>query len=126
MSQTNAITKLKEAGLLVEPNSTNPNSDDYISDGYTIVKPASTPGNTRKNWELYFGSEEILCDAPSASLYAENNKWIFQIWESVPGPGIGDFQIEFLSIMDAVEAILDYYFGDSSKMNPPELLELEQ
>ncbi|MFB8796669.1 MAG: hypothetical protein U7126_21170 [Microcoleus sp.] len=120
MSQTEAITKLKKAGLLVEPNCNIPDSD-----GYTIVKPASISGNSRKNWEEYFGAEEILFDAPSASLYSDNDKWTFQIWESVPGPGIGDFQMNFSSIMDAVEAILDYYFGDPSKMNPPELIELE-
>ena len=120
MSKTEAIAKLKQASLLVESNFTGP----YIN-GYTIAKPASTPGNTRKNWETYFGSEEIFCDAPSATLYPKNDKWIFKIWECVPGPGPGDFIIDFPSIMDAVEDILDYYFGDPSRMNPPELLELE-
>lgn len=36
-----------------------------------------------------------------------------------------DFEQEFLSIFEAVDAIFDYYFGKSSKMNPPELLAIE-
>ena len=118
--KTQAIKKLKEAGLLVKFNRVGP-----YSDGYTITKPATTLGNTRIDWEVYFGSEEILCDAPTARLYPQNNQWIFQVWQSVPGPGPGDFRETFSSITDAVNVILNYYFGDPSKMNPPELLDLD-
>ena len=121
MSQTEIVLRLNEADLLVKPIGLG-----FYTGGYTIVKPASILGNTRANWEIYFGPEEILCDATRATLYPKNQKWRFQIWESVPGPGPGDFQVDFLSIRDAVDAILDYYFGDPSKMNPPELLAFEE
>jgi hypothetical protein len=69
--------------------------------------------------------DKIRCDAPSAHLYPKEDKWIFEVWEFIPGPGPGDFREEFASITDAIPVILDYYFGDPSKMNPPELLEYE-
>jgi hypothetical protein len=120
MRESEVVTNLENSGLLVKPNPVGP-----YAGGWTIAKPASIPGNTRKNWEVYFGSDEILCDAPVARLYLKGGKWVFQVADCVPGPEPGDFQEEFLLIIDAVDAIFDYYFGEPSKMNPPELLTIE-
>ena len=38
------------------------------------------------------------------------------------GPGPGDFERTFNSHEDAADAVLEYYFGDPSLMNPPEVL----
>ena len=121
MSEAEVVAKLKNEGLLVGYNSRGP-----YAGGYTIGKPASIAGNTRRHCEHFFGSEEILCNAPCANLYPKDGKWMFKIWEFVPGPGPGDFIEEFFSIVTAVDAIIDYYFGNRAKMNPPEWLELEQ
>ena len=72
MSQTEIVSRLNEAGLLVKPICVG-----LYTGGYRIAKPASTLGNTRANWEIYFGSEEILCDAPGATLYPKNQVSMF-------------------------------------------------
>jgi hypothetical protein len=120
MSEAQALTKLKNAGLLLHSfglNSPYPN-------GYAIGKPKSILGNRRKDYEVYFGDEDILCDAPCSRLYPKENKWIFELREWTPGPGPGDFKIEFASIDETVSAVIEYYFGDPSQMNPPELFKL--
>lgn len=120
MLENEAINQLHNAGLIAESVSTGP-----YANGYIIAKPQSTPGNTRKNYEVFLRSKQILCDAPCANLYPSNGKWIFEVWEWVPGPGPGDFQQSFTSITECVAPILEYYFGNPSNMNPPELLEIE-
>lgn len=121
-----AVSELKKQGLLVQFQETGP-----FANGYIIAKPKSTLGNKREDSEFVLnittevGRDKILCDGPSTRLYPKDGKWIFELWEFMPGPGPGDFRVEFASITDAVSAILDYYFGDPSKMNPPELLEYE-
>jgi hypothetical protein len=117
MEQAKFIIKLKNKGLLVGKNSIGP----YVG-GYTICKPTRVPGNSRKNWASYFGEDDIPCNAPGSSLYPQDGKWIFEVWECIPGPGPGDFQDEFDVLEDAVESVLDYYFGNPSRMNPPEFL----
>ncbi|MBO3460427.1 hypothetical protein G7B40_019980 [Aetokthonos hydrillicola Thurmond2011] len=123
MLESKAVARLEKAGLLVRSlGSVSP-----FANGYSIAKPKSTPGNIRKDYECSWGSEEIPCDAPGANLYPKESKskWIFEIWEWLPGPGPGDFQKSFESIDEAIAAILEYYFGDPLQMNPPELLEIK-
>ncbi len=121
MLEIQAIQKLEKTGLLVLPfGSISP-----FPNGYSIAKPTSVLGNTRKDCECLFGNDKIPCDAPVANIYPKENKWVFEISEWIPGPAIGDFQHLFGSIDDAVLSILDYYFGNPSRMNPPELLEIE-
>jgi hypothetical protein len=52
-----------------------------------------------------------------------SEKLIFCVKESVPGPGPGDFEEKFDDVESCFKSVLDYYFGDPSRMNPPELLE---
>ncbi|MDJ0727286.1 MAG: hypothetical protein QNJ38_19475 [Prochloraceae cyanobacterium] len=124
MKNRNVIDKLKDEGLLVQFLERGPFANSYM-----IAKPKATFGNKRENSEFVInvdsknGRDKILCDAPSVYLYPDNDKWIFQVWEFMPGPGPGDFREEFASISDAIPVILDYYFGNPAKMNPPELLE---
>ena len=114
MLNTETVSKLQEAGLLVMYASTGP-----YEGGYNIAKPKSTPGNSRRGYEVFFGPDEVICDAPCAHLYPKNDKWLFKVWECVPGPGPSDFLEEYSSIADAISSILDYYFNNPSKMNPP-------
>jgi hypothetical protein len=112
------IRELKKTGLLISNISAGP-----YEGGYSIAKPKPVPGNSRKDWEVFLGAGKIECDGPIARVFFRENKWIFQVWESIPGPGPGDFQEKYDSASEAFVSVLDYYFGDPSKMNPPELLE---
>lgn len=119
MLEQTAIDKLVDSNLLVCAYDKN----SPYSGGYSICKPKSVIGNKRTEYEVYCGDEEILCDAPCTSLYPQNGRWIVEVWEFIPGPGLGDFQLAFDQIDDAVSSIIDYYFGNPLRMNPPELLE---
>jgi hypothetical protein len=55
-------------------------------------------------------------------LCPKDTAWIFEIWECIPDPGSGDFQLEFSSIDEGIHAILKYYFGEPSLMNPTVVL----
>src|SRR3982751_1166845 len=46
-------------------------------------------------------------------LYFENNLWIFRVWDATPGPGPDDFAYGYEDLDRAVDAVLDYYFGES-------------
>jgi hypothetical protein len=113
----NNLSQLQQAGLLVQFNQFGP-----YKNGFTIAKPSTVKGNTRANYEIFFGGAEILCDAPCSKLFPKDTTWIFEVWECIPGPGFGDFQLEFSSIDEGIHAILKYYFGKPSLMNPPELM----
>lgn len=117
MNHSSALSVLKEAGLCVTAWTTGP-----YSGGFSVAKPASTPGNGRPGYEMYWGPDEIRCDAPAVNLYPIHPQWVVKVRECVPGPGPGDFQDQFSSLADAVQSIQDYFFGPSEKMNPPELL----
>lgn len=113
------LTRLKEAGLLIS----EPFVETHIAypGGYIIGKPKSVGGNFRENHESYWGWEQILCDAPASYLYEKNDKYFFVVHQWIPGPGWGDFEKTYNELEEALEAIIDYYFGDPITMNPPPL-----
>jgi len=116
-----AIRRLLDAGLIVrkfEDRSPYPG-------GYCVCKPANVVGNIRDDYECYFEDESILTNAPCADVFPMNDSWIFRVWESVPGLGPGDFVKEYASFDESVVALLEYYFGDPSWMDPPEYLRLK-
>jgi hypothetical protein len=57
-------------------------------------------------------------NAPVADVYPWQGQWIFEVSEYIPGPGPGDFQRLFDSLDEAIAAVLEYYFGDPTAMNP--------
>jgi hypothetical protein len=116
-----AINDLKSRRLAVCYNSTGP-----YAGGYSIGKPEMIPGNRREGCRVYFQSEHTYCDTPILRLYPQQNMWIVQVNWLVPGPGPGDFKDRFTSLEDAANAVIDYFFGDPSKMNPPEILEVRE
>jgi len=91
---------------------------------FKIFKPSSISGNARQEngFDIYHNSQRVHCSAPGSMIRQEGENWTFKVWIWVPGPGPGDFKETYSSISEVVDAVLDYYFGDSSKMNPPELL----
>ena len=74
---------------------------------------------------ILLDSGKIRCDAPITTLSFKKDVWIFYLGECAPGPGPGDFELTFPTLKTAVDSILDYYFGDPSRMNPPKPLTLD-
>jgi hypothetical protein len=112
-----AIQRLQQAGLLVRPfGPIGP-----FANGFKVGKPAGTLGNSRPGPNSFWGADKIPVNAPIAQIYPWEGQWIFQVSEYIPGPGPGDFVRFFDTLDEAVTAVLDYYFGDPTVMNPPEL-----
>lgn len=88
---------------------------------YVLHKPASAGGNSRPQWEheISLPDGDLLCDAPCGTLERQGDSWVFCVHEFTPEPGPGDFCREFPAMPAAVDAVLAYYFGDPSLMNPP-------
>lgn len=110
------LRRLQAAGLHV----TNPFPDGHAWEhGVRIGKPASIPGNTVSN--LKFKCDGITVDAPTLVLYSDGKVWIVELQDKCPDPGPGDFQNIWNTEEDAAEDILDYYFGNSARMNEFEI-----
>ncbi len=79
----------------------------HYGGGYNIQKPDELCGNTREG------------SAPSSIICEKDGEWIFEVHCYTPGPGPGDFTLSFPSLDSAIDSVLDYYFGDPIRMNPP-------
>ena len=66
----------------------------------------------------YAAWDPLADDMSTARIYPLEGRWIFEVWEYTPGPGPGDFQRFFDSLNEAIDAVLDYYFGDATMMDP--------
>lgn len=106
------VSILREKGLSV--TQLFPENHVY-SGGYSICKPIEVIGNSLPNYKLVFGSENKETDAPCSVFFQSKGKYIFTVWEFIPGPGPGDFWKSFNTPQEAVEAILEYYFGHSKE-----------
>lgn len=56
-------------------------------------------------------------DAPHGWLFPNFEKWVFGIMQYCPGPGPGDFWNEHQNLTNAVDDVLDYYFGNPERMD---------
>ena len=113
-----AMTRLRSAGLIV--------SSDANS-GFHFHHPTSVPGNRREGYKqnlIGFKDDELgvteVLDAPRGGLFrqqVENESgWAFRVWDWCPGPGPGDFERRYSSLEVAIDAVLEYYFGDPAWM----------
>jgi hypothetical protein len=85
--------------------------------GYIVCNPKSNLEDVSEAYKYkncYFwtsdGKEFEIGDT-SSYLYPKDNHWVFQVWESVPGPAAEDFVCEFSSLQLAIDAAIDFYFG---------------
>jgi len=108
---------LREAGLFVSP----PRS---LFDGewYWIVKPTTASGNSVAGRSSGFISfyKDIQCpdtDAPMLKLCYGSGKWQVDGISHAGGMGPGDFVTYWGNPEDALDDILDFYFGDPRRMN---------
>lgn len=89
--------------------------------GVVIGKPIGTPGNSIPDYPTGYvfvgeGEEPPNMDAPMVVLYRKGDQWIVRAQESVPKPGPADFQNVWTSPEDAIQDILDFYFGNPERM----------
>ncbi|NRB84933.1 MAG: hypothetical protein HRU49_14370 [Winogradskyella sp.] len=54
---------------------------------------------------------EITSDCPTMMLWFEKNQYQLVCWDWVPGPGPGDFELNFKDENSVVDFIESYYFG---------------
>ena len=109
-----SIHKLRESGLFID------DEPDFVEDhvafpnGYIVIKPSSVKGNSLPDYEAWYDDhdgKEKPSDAPRIVIYPKSNLWHVAVSEYVPGPGPGDFDNDFQSEVEAVENILNYFFG---------------
>lgn len=110
-----SIQRLRSAGLFVS----EPWPSSHVwPDNVLIGKPAAVPGNAIPAYADGFRSNDVHVqfDAPSVRLWFDRGKWLVLAEEYVPGPGPGDFLDEWDTIDEAVDDILEFYFGDPGRM----------
>jgi len=105
------LQSLRERGLFV--------SQPYIKGhvlefGVKIGKPTSVPGNFIPEFETAY--DDTKMNAPILTLFSTGDLWFTHVQEHIPNPGAGDFTNEWSSPEDAITDILDYFFGDPSRM----------
>lgn len=109
------IEKLQQSGLFVS----NPfPSGHYWEDGVIVGKPTRTKGNSIAGFK--FGVDDIEMDAPDVILFSDGNHWYVVAQEGVPAPAEGDFTNKWRSADEAVDDILDFYFGSPDRMQSKE------
>jgi hypothetical protein len=146
MGEPNGIRRLREAGLSVgsfnierdlaelEAMGTSIDRRDWEGQpwyGYCVVKPVTAPGNRRPHFQktIVIGpsaTDRILTDAPNVhvcTIYPDSETWHLwvRVWPGDNSPGA--FDQTYLTVDEAAEAAFSYFFGDASRMNPPEVME---
>lgn len=94
-------------------------------DGVWVVKPTTTEGNFIPNFETGFAHREgeLPCpdtDAPMLKFIRDGNKWQVFGWDGVGGMVPGDFLNEWNTAEEAIADILEFYFGDPTRMKAKE------
>jgi hypothetical protein len=89
--------------------------------GVWVVKPTTTPGNNIPGYSSGYISlgDEPLCpdnDAPMLKFMHRDDIWIVDGILSCGGMGPADFIDTWKTPDEAVQDILDYYFGDPARM----------
>lgn len=105
------LKRLLDRGLLTsEPFPKNHGWED----GVRIGKPTEIDGNFIPEHSYKFMRVET--NAPTVVLYARDNDWIVFAQDFNPTKGPGDFQNVWSSLEEAIDDILDFYFGDPARM----------
>jgi hypothetical protein len=109
------LQQLRNAGLHVSA------PKPALCDGVWVCKPIITPGNNIPGFEDSYISlgDEPPCpdiDAPMLKFYFHNEKWKVNGQDSAGGMGPADFIDEWLTPEEAVQDILDFYFGNPERM----------
>lgn len=104
------LIKLREAGLYV--SKIFPNGHRWQG-GVRVAKPKGVGGNVVPDYALVCDNLEL--NAPSIMLVPNGDKWDVFTQECVP-QGPNDLNNLWSSPEEAVEDILEFYFGDPERM----------
>jgi hypothetical protein len=111
------IARLRSSGLFVS----EPLPPKHVfPDGVLIGKPIGIPGNNIPGYHSSYSSRidfEIEFDAPTVRLYSHHDIWVTECMDFTPGPGPGDFIDEWTTVTEAVDDVLAFYFGETSRMS---------
>lgn len=108
MIQNHHRIQLEQAGLRLF---------DY-PDMLLLVKHTGAAGNKLPGWksspvvvmdEKLNVLETVHSDCPHLSIRLENNHFVVSVWDWVPGPGPGDFELTFAEASEAVKQALTYF-----------------
>lgn len=109
------LKRLQDAGLFVSKPA---RSTHVMPDFVFINKPISVSGNSIPDFETQYGLDQALkFDTPFLRLYFDNQKWIVLGVDHTPAPGPGDFTSEWETVGEALDDIIDFYFGEAQRMN---------
>ncbi len=113
------LKRLRDASLFVS----EPYSEGHgWEHGVRVGKPAQITGNSIPGYEggyITIG-EEIQppeMDAPFVVLLSRAEGWMVRAQECIPIPGMGDFVNVWKTADEAIQDILDFYFGNPERMN---------
>lgn len=118
--QNKLVQETVDLGLLLNRLNNGP-----FRHGFIVCKPDTTVGNTRPGSKHLFGDIDgsTQTDAPVSWLFPDpDGTWNFLVHCYTPGPGPGDFNNNHPTLKEAIADMRDYYFGDPTRMNPPELI----
>lgn len=115
MIEVKYLDQLRAAGLFVSQ------PVPAFGGGYWICKPKTTQGNNAPG--LTFGFISLApdppspkTDAPLLKLMFKDDHWIVNGVDQAGGMGPTDFIDKWATPEEAVKDILDFYFGDPSRM----------
>lgn len=109
------IQQLRSSGLFVS----DPWPTSHVWPDHVLVgKPTGVSGNSIPGYKFQFGlgDDSIEFDAPPVRLIYDGEWWFVLAEDFIPGPGPGDFLDEWKTADEAVEDILDFYFGNPQRM----------
>jgi hypothetical protein len=86
-----------------------------MANGVWIAKPASVEGNHVNNYKS--SCDEIPINAPAVLLLPTEQGWMVLNQEHIPTSGPGDFKNVWQTQQEAVDDILDFYFGNPARMD---------
>lgn len=110
------LDQLRAAGLHLSP----PVPAFY--NGVWVCKPKNVPGHSfpgPHSGYVVIGDdvpEPPEIDAPMLMFYTWDGEWVVRGQECVPSPGPADFQNAWQNPEDAISDILDFFFGDPTRM----------
>lgn len=101
--------KITDKGLLIS---------DKENNRFSIIKPNGILGNSLPvyNWSsipIHYLDEKIFSDCPIVEVRFENNHYTALCWDWEPGPGPGDFTLDFQTQDELTEFVIHYFFEDN-------------
>lgn len=85
-----------------------------LENGMWIAKPSEIPGNSIPEYNGTYG--KIAINAPAIMLYPTSEGWVVLHQAHVPELGPGDFKNVWQTLQEAVDDVIDFYFGNPERM----------